>query len=36
MKYIVEKTDMYGSSKYGPYISYQKTLEAFQELENST
>ena len=36
MKYIVKKTAMYGSSTYGPYISYQETLEALEELENNT
>ena len=36
MKYIVKKTAMYGSSTYGPYISYQENLEALEELENNT
>lgn len=36
MKYIVKKTAMYGSSTYGPYISYQEALEALDELENNT
>lgn len=33
MKYVVEKTAMYGSSTYGPYGSYQEALEASKELE---
>ena len=36
MKYVVKKTAMYGSSTYGPYISYQEALEALEELENNT
>ena len=36
MKYVVEKTAMYGSSTYGPYSSYQEALKASKELENKT
>ena len=36
MKYVVEKTAMYGSSTYGPYSSYQEALEASKVLENNT
>jgi len=36
MKYVVKKTGMYGSSTYGPYSSYQKALEASQDLEKKT
>jgi len=36
MKYVVKKTAMYGSRKYGPYGSYQEALDASKELEENS